>query len=694
MTTYSEEYPTSQDDLLEKTIKRFSGCSFHDLKPLTLFESGMGSGKSNIMTCIPNILREFNGILFVLEKDNSLKSQIITPFLESRYSSRMVLLEEDQGKIHTVLHMGAFEKRMMVRQGGYSHTYAIQNALNKGKLPVVFLKNIAHKSGRMNGSATILETILRLFPSVNKIAFVDEIDNQLTAITGGINAKVDHSQGIMKDYNNVISQKESLNTFDILRNFNVKCIGFSGTMNNMICSKLPSLGYNKDDIEIINVFPIESLYKDLTIVPIDVSDFNAIAPYVEAAENMEKKKTLVVCPSEHSITDFKRKYSIQFGREIDSVKITGENTAERETVEWKSRLASANYVFGINKVITGFDLSTWVKEHQFSLGILYRKLSDKAGQPLSKNEEHDLYMDTAASLMQLLARLRKGGIFLVPLLIDNRPLYNRLVEVFEHIRDGVHEYDWVGGIAGSTQIERVHKSLVLSLVQNLKEDDRPVVSGILHDLKEMTGRDFKEEMIVSMSSPSSFDHPFWTEAIGYLWKIYLVEHDMSLGKGEKETKKQEIMWNYKNRIETIGGGLRKERTQNEEDIRQIIERSKNTCGHCGEIFEDIDSPQNCHIKRDDEGGTTTLDNIIRGHSDCDKGYDEHSNILYDINRKGVWLRKRVTHNNPHREQLDCISLENLKARWAWERDRQGKSHLDDEGFRKYLTERGYIYKEY
>jgi len=672
MAHYIELFPENQDDLLRLTTEIFRTLNFACLRLLTLFNSGMGSGKSNNMASLPLILQNFRGIVFVPQKNMHLKTQIMQAFKDSKLGRKMMLIDADKDDV------GA----------------SIRNAIDRGVIPVVFLKNCAHSSGSLNNSAKDLQKLITAFAQHDKIALMDELDNQLTSLSGGINAKLDHPAGIMQEYSRVAEQETSLNIFDIMRKNNVKVIGFSGTMNNMICSKLPSLGYSIEDITIINVFPIADLYKDLKIIPIEVDNFTQIAPYLIKAESMPGKKTLVSVSDVNSIGEFKTSYARHFGRKISSAQITGSNGKERLTPEWKESFKNANIIFGINIITVGFDLSTWIEGQEFCLGILYRKLSDKISQPLSKNEEHILHMDTAATLMQLLARLRKGGVFLVPSKLDGRPLYERLVDVFDRIKKGVNEYMWVGGISGTRQEERHHKSLVIALIQNLKYNNRPIVDGILSDLKRFTDRDFEVEMKANLENPSLFDHVFWTSWIGCLWKTYQVDHDALLSDDEKLVKKSEIVSSHRNGLITTSGGVRNERLIDEKIRHMICERSQNTCGHCGEKFEDTDVPQDCHIRRHDDKGKYDATNIIRGHSGCDSLYDDDGLIIYSCSDSGVFLRRGAKGYVPDKKQLAYISLDNFKARWNWEKSRQDQSHLSDDQFAKHLINRGYVFKSY
>lgn len=662
---YCEIYPNGQDDFKSKTIDKLNPQT---ISLLTLINSGMGSGKSNLMAECILVLCKKGGIVVVLEKTKQLTQQIMTSMRNSTHNDTFNLIDGESRDLDN----------------------NVRNS--RGRIPVIFFSNVTHTSGKLNKTAKAFENILK--KNNGAIVLIDEIDSQLTGLSGGINAKLDHPSGIMNEYKNIVEQTVSLNTFDILRKYDAKCICLSGTMNNMVCSKLPSMGYAKADITVINVYPIKHLYEKLQIYPTDVTNFTKIAEDLKNAETEQYKdcKILIAFPDEKSINEFILNYRNHFNKNISYVKITGDNTRERFTDSFKEKLKGAKYVFGINLITTGFDLSTLVENQQFILGILYRKLSDKISQPLSKNDEHELHMSSAASLMQIIARLRKGGIFLIPQNLDNKPLFERLIDVFNKIRDGRNEYDWVGGTPKATQEERHHQCLVIALIQNLKDDNRPIVSGILNDLKNICGRDFEEEMNTIKENPSAFDHEFWTRMIGCLWKTYLIDHDQSLSDETKIQRKAEIIYNHKNIVVITGGGMRKERSQDEHENEVVRERSDNTCAHCGYTFENTDIAQNCHIKRFDEGGTGCRKNLVRGHQGCDSQYDNDGLIIYKKN--GVWLGRRVASYSPHLRQLQGISEDNFKARWNWEKARQGKQDISDEEFEEHLRRNRYIFKIY
>ena len=227
MEGYTEVFAKDRDDLMEKTNILFKDKSFNDLKLFGLINSGMGSGKTNIMEKLPCILKDFHGIVFLCEKDQHLLSQIDIAFKKFNNEKYQIIKPAKDNK----------------------YISEIKTALTLKKIPLIFIQNINHRNGSINTNTHFIDYIALSFLSEDKLALIDEIDNQLTSLTGGINAKLDHTCKIIESYNKVVSQgDETLNTFDILRKYNIKCIGFSGTMNNMVCSKLVSTGYNKEDI--------------------------------------------------------------------------------------------------------------------------------------------------------------------------------------------------------------------------------------------------------------------------------------------------------------------------------------------------------------------------------------------------------------------------------------------------------------
>jgi hypothetical protein len=673
MGNYISIRPSDRDDLFEKITKLVGSVVFASLPLFMLFNSGMGSGKSRISAKTSTQLKGFKGLVVVIEKDQNLKNQMEKAFLEYVDSCAARLITFDKAPDATI--------------------YEISTVLESGKIPILFLKNVRHSKGQFTPSAKLLEQVLNAFNSIDKLCFIDELPNQITELTGGINAKLDHTSGIMESYNKAISQTESLNIFDMLRKYNVKCISLSGTTNNVICSKLPSLGYDAKDICVVNVYPIEALYSKLKITNIDVNKFDLlVGRLIEFEKSNSDSKCIIAVQNKKAITNFKRSYHRVFGRKISSVEITGENEKERVSAGFIPKLREAKYVFGIRMIDTGFDLSTWVKGQQFSLGILYSRKSDAISWPLSKNKEHDFHMDTAASLMQLFARMREGGEWLIPEKLDSRPLYDRLLQVYDIISRCNSEFDWVGAISYNTQRGRVYQCLVLALIQNIRQDNdnRPIVDGILTHLKEMTGRCFETEVKTNIGA--AFDHEFWATALACLWDTWNDENNPTLNEDKKGENRRCAFSRFRRGEYTSGRGFRVGRTYDEQQVDLIWARAgtDQICGHCGESGLGLDT-QLCHMQTFAAGGnkTNVATNCFIGHRDCDSMFDCNS-IVYDIDRKTVWLNRHAKINKPHRAQLDCISSDNFEARWLDQKTRFKQDKGCDDNFREFLKSKGFI----
>ena len=116
--------PNSQDDLLNQVSDFFRGIAFAALSLLTLFNSGMGSGKSNIMATLPTVLRDFTGILFVLEPNMHLQNQIMKSFRNSSVYNKMHII--NAGELPVI-------------------RTAIRYAFSKSLIPVIFLNYVRYR---------------------------------------------------------------------------------------------------------------------------------------------------------------------------------------------------------------------------------------------------------------------------------------------------------------------------------------------------------------------------------------------------------------------------------------------------------------------------------------------------------------------------------------------------------------------
>ena len=510
----------------------------------------------------------------------------------------------------------------------------------------------------------------------------------------------------MDVYSATLKQPTSLNIFDICRRCGSKVFGFSGTFNNMIASKMHSIGYQLNEVSLLNFYPIKRLYQmlcktadgklfwadRLSLVPMTSQSFDEIKPWLTRSEREDKedKKNLIVFPTIKSIGEFKQEYEKAFGRSISAITITSEEDHDTNSEAFLSKLTSAKYILSIDMVSTGFDISTFINGVELYLGILFRNMDDKISQPLSKNKEHDLHMEAAARFLQLIARARMGGVFLVPSGLHTKSLYERMCEVSDIIHLGHNDCLWAGSTR-STQGERIHQGILQAIIQNLKENNRPVVQGSLDKLLTLSGRNLEEEYRNS-SSPSEFDSDFWISAIEDLWGIYLIEHEGILRTDEqKKNAIQNLEKSLRQRTMIhSGGGVRDAREMEAEVREQVKARAGGICGHCGFELEEDEETQDGHVKRYDCGGTFTLNNILRVHRACDCSYDS-SDIIHDP-AGGVWLHRRCQNHIPDMKQVAGISKENIIARWEWVKGQFGKEGVSDYELRTFLAEKKYSRK--
>lgn len=660
---YHELYPRSQGEQLEMAKKFYGDRGFYNMHQLNLVNAGMGSGKTRLMQNI-----RLADITYVLAPNDTLGNQLHTAFAAGCGP-------------HTTLLDGIDER---IRQN-------IEAAIKQKKNVVVFFKHLASSGRDFGPSAKKFLRLIRYFKSLKQLCMIDELDQQLTYLTGGLNPKLDHPKGIMKDHGRIISQSSySLNIFDELRANDVKCIGFSGTMNNLICSKPPSMGYSLEHISILNIAPMEYLYKNLEIIPINMSSFDSLLPYLYELEAMSTDKMgLLAFSTEKDIVEFLYFYERVTGRHFSHMKLTSAADADDlSTAAGKEKLRTVRYIIGINMVLTGFDLSTHIEEREFALTVLYRTMSDKISQPLSKNPEHELHNKVAATMRQFAARARKGGKCLIPCAYyDIGTLYENLLEVFETIRDGRYQYAWLGH-PRTSQVERHAQGLILALKQNLKKgSDRPVVEEILADLALFHGRNFRDECDTEVVDP------YWIDTIRLLWEVYYERFKDGMGPEEYEKAKPSMIRARSTRgpIAQKGNGFREGREINLAIEQEVKARAAGICAHCSEAIEDNEEAQIGHVHRHDMHGQYSSDNLVWVHKGCDGLYDNEHRFIHSP-YGGYNLAKKYYEHKPDRKQWEHISSENILNRWKWAM-KQMNSATEGEFIQK-LSERGYKHFTY
>jgi hypothetical protein len=676
--------PTSRDEQFKELRNHFARLYFKNLYPLTFISAGMGSGKTRFIANLHHFIKSFRGMMFFVVKDGGLASQMVKSCQD---------WDEDKSK-STLIRVEAHHDKKG-KNGFDALTDMIDKVIFQGKIPALLFTKIAHGGSAFNPSGRIFEKLMKRYHSSDKVVQVDELDSMLTEITGGINSKVDHHADAVDSHGKVVDQKESLNAFDICRKHGAKVFGLSGTLNNAISSKIPSTGHAVQEISLLSCAPIPALYKNLDgtdklkVIPTNTRDFLTIKPYLDMAEK-SPQKILLIFAKEEDIKKFCATYHNIYKRSISYKKITSEEKCDTSSDEFIKTLADAKYVIGINKLSVGFDLSTFIKGEQFCLGIMFRGMDDKSSQPLSKNECHTLHMDSAASFLQILARPREGGIFLVPSDYDSRSLYDRLDDVFNIIHHGHNDCLWVGP-PRATQSEREYQGILQATLQNLKENNRSVVEDVLSRLISLDGRNLEEER-KRASTPEEFDSNYWISAIEVVWGTFRIIRDGSMRTEEQkvEAKKALVDAHRKRTIITSGGGLRDAREMEAEVREQVKARAEGICGHCGFELEEDEETQDGHFKRHDCGGTFTLDNIMRVHKSCDCSYDS-SEIIHAPDGS-VFLHRRCQNHRPDMKQVAGISKENILARWNWVKEQLGKKGVSDDEFTRFLTEKKYVRK--
>ena len=682
--SYVELEPNSQEHLQSLASAFFGALTFTLLKALTLFCSGMGSGKSRVMASLPLIMK--NSITYVLSPNAQLGRQLMSVF---KSFAGPVTLIDGAKKSSEVLIRVALRNRMSV---------------------IVFYSCLKKKNEKSMNSTTIaFQASLIAFKDRQQLVLIDEPDLHLTELTGGLNPKVSHHRVNMYSLKSIFEYQgdASMNNFDAIRAANAKCITFSGTANHIVCSKLTSMGYQKDERCVVNVKPIRSLYWDengipkLTIIHAEVTkkEGKKTVPNKEVLKSFftkvesEPGKGLIACSSESQINCVKRAYKEAFGKEISCACITGKSKPSDEEI------AEVKYIIGIKLVGTGLDLSTLAEGCEFSHGILLSTLSDKESNPLSKSLGHILRMETSSSFLQLLARLRKGGTFTVPMAFSKvTSLGDALEEIFRIIRDGMDEIDIVGPIRDN-QIERNHQGTLSATVQNLKQgienlddEERPTVEGVLNDLKKFDDRDLKAEYH-DYKGGAAFDHAYWITTVGLLWSVYYDGKDMD--HETFEASKDEMIAAAKARgtgLSIRGSGYREGREIDERVKEQVIARAAGICSFCGDPFMANDVVVDGHIDRHSkegkeiqEKGKFTLDNIVRAHLECDGLYDANHIIRFP---DGATYRSRKYRSHlPDEKQWVGISSDNIMKRLQWAMSAMG--HTDAGEFRRDLIAKGY-----
>jgi hypothetical protein len=341
--SYSENKPKDRDDLIEyiKSLEIFG--------PLTMFNAGCSSGKSNILYFIAKKIPE--PIICILTLNTTLNEQMKKSF-EEKNDPNLILL--DFSNIKDFDFDIPNDKKVVVFVSNFNRIKCDFN--KKGRDFIVFLK----KHNKKNKKPYII---------------IDEAHENLTTLTGGMNPKIDKCKTYNENNHMVLKNNslKSLNIFDYFRELNIRVFICSATLHNVICSKLPSLGYQYKDIHIINIYPIQSLYSGIVIKSLETIDFSdeeimttkkdetikILKPILDEFEENFKKDNNIKCCITFSnnvcLNNYEKIYEMIYSRKIDAFILTSK---ENNKGDYEKEMKKCPYILAIDKINIGFDLKT------------------------------------------------------------------------------------------------------------------------------------------------------------------------------------------------------------------------------------------------------------------------------------------------------------------------------------------------
>lgn len=664
--TYSEFHPTSRDDafaMLQTVLHTLVTYA------LTLINAGTGIGKSNMLRSMVeywNIIYGDKGVVYLFAPNDMIGKQLLAGAFAGI----------------TIIDIKLFKTNRALEN-------AVRDALEAGVKFIVYASNIGHNKGLFKPDT---DRVLMLMKHLHtegfrQLTLIDELHSVLTSLVGGINAGTSHAKADMEKYGKIREQesvRRSLNMLETMETYGVHTVACSATLNNVICSKLPSIGYRPSAIQILNFFPVASLYEKLVCEAIDTSDFLKIVPYITSSEK-EPGTILLIFATKEDLRKFKKQYREHYLRDMPAaVEITSDTDIDKISTS----LLTAKYVLGINLLGTGFDLGTYVKGTKFSLGILFRKFSDKGSQPLSGNRYHALHMEISAQLAQVLGRMRDGGLFLVPEYYAGINLGMLQERISMTIRDGYTQYEEIY-LPTTLQLERCHLGILLALRQNIRivATERPTIDDILDGLHQRAGERFCLE-------ESNVRRSFWVRVIGFLWESYfearekidnhasILGHLGSAAAGPAPDIDTLMAATVARDRELIlkGRGFSEGRFIVLRIQAEVKERACGVCIHCGDPSH-LDMTV-CHIQSEEKGGPYDLDNLGWSHRGCDGIYDG-GDLIHDPHG-GYWARKRINFH-PDTQQLGYINVAYIMNRWAQQKEKFSAS----EDFRIWLAANDY-----
>lgn len=702
--------PLAQSDQQRIHDEHFRSLEYADMLLFTLFNALMGSGKT------------FNA----------------RALAEDINSKLVIVLSAEEGLMNQTMNEFRKHKNLFVINGssGETHDSIVKKALSTpvSLTPVVFFNNIGHVEGKFNNNATALIHLMNHTNKLeNRICIIDEIDVQLTKLTGGLNAK---DQQFEEDYVKICSQslENSLNIFDKFRLNNIKCIGYTGTGNHIVSSKMYSMGYNKEDVSIVNVYPIEAIYTNTNIIPVDFDDFNSYKSLLEKPlKGPIEEKIMIACPDENAIEECHRRIVKEYGK-ISNVRIT--HRLQRSGQKYIDSVRGSKIIYTINMAARGFDLGSFYSDSEkkrnksgyFTRIVQMRDNDDKISVAVAKNPHHDLYNPLSSTTLQTACRARSSKcIVLIPKKFSKAcSLYQEVLRVSDLIHKCCTSSNFMSlGPAKVLQKERYAQAWNEGLILNIRGDDvgeRNTVDKHITIMKTTYNYDYPKEIkaehhyktsnsvceqlldsythqttaktseIVDLAHviPSCFKagsagRNVITGTVGIVGRP--VETGLSsISIGMDETMNAQITKSPMVRT-TEGGGYKNSRQVDEVIKLKVITRAT-CCCHCGKKLNIYDKLQICHVKRNDQGGPYSLDNLMYGHIKCDAVYDG-GGLIHDP--KGGYWREDTNLYKPDLSQLKYMNSRYIYYRWLWELSQAHWGGVSEATFRDELKQRSYVY---
>ena len=338
---------------------------------------------------------------------------------------------------------------------------------------------------------------------------VDEFAQSFTSMVGGMKPRIDTSKDTKAMINTLFEQEKkgkNLNIYDQFRKY-AKVILFSGTSASTLINKIPLMGYQWDQISVLNISPIPGLL-NINVQERHISKFNVddIAE-IKSGEHFKKEDQpyLIVCTSRKEIEKIKRDYKRKYG-DMNCCEILAGTKLDLK------KLKTAQYVFAINKACFGFDLFRMIGKNFKSI-FVQKKFSDSVSNPLSKNVSGEYYFDKSENLLQLLGRARPDNFPKTVYIYVNNPkpdpyplekLY--YISQFERMRKWNNETKIIRQISDNN-VDRMLQARFLGICRTTRENDLTIIRTFfleMMDYMKETGRDMKMEIKNKTADPDDW----------------------------------------------------------------------------------------------------------------------------------------------------------------------------------------------